>query len=73
MWILKKPDLRKTKKDIDVVLAHCNKLNSGDKPLLEQLYDDYDNGGGAVTTMQLMPLDGKKDIILNQYASKPPI
>lgn len=68
MWILKKPDLRKAKKDIDVVLAHCNKLNSGDKPLLEQLYDDYDNGGGAVTPLQLLPLDGKKEIIREQYA-----
>lgn len=68
MWILKKPDLRKAKKDIDVVLAHCDNLDAGDKPLLEQLYDDYDNGGGAVTPLQLQPLDGKKAIIRGQYA-----
>lgn len=68
MWILKKPDLRKAKKDIDVVLAHCDNLDAGDKPLLEQLYDDYDNGDGAVTPLQLQPLDGKKAIIRGQYA-----
>lgn len=68
MWTLRKPDLRKAKKDIDVVLAHCKKLGAGDKPLLEQLYDDYDNGGGVATPLQLLPLDGKKDIIRGQYA-----
>lgn len=68
MWILKKPSLRKAKKDIDVVVAHCSNLNAGDKPLLEQLYDDYDNGGGTVTQLQLQPLESKKDILKGQYA-----
>ena len=68
MWILKKPSLRKAKKDIDVVVAHCSNLDAGDKPLLEQLYDDYDNGGGTVTQLQLQPLESKKDILKGQYA-----
>lgn len=67
MWILPKPDLQKAKQDIDVVLAHCNNLDNQDKPLLEKLYDDYDNGGGMVTPLQLQPLEGKKDIIRSQY------
>lgn len=49
MWILKKPDLTEAKKDIKVVVRHCNSLNDDDRVLLEQLYDDYNNGGGEVT------------------------
>ncbi len=67
MWILKKPELAEAKKDIDVVLKHCNGLNDGDKALLEQLYDDYDNGCGEVTQLKLQPLESKKNIIKNQY------
>ena len=51
-----------------MVVVHCKKLDAGDKPLLEQLYDDYDNGGGTVTQLQLQPLESKKDILKGQYA-----
>lgn len=68
MWKLTKPDLSKAKKDLDVVVKHCRCLDNTDKGLLDQLYNDYDNGGGTVTKLQLQPLDGKKDVIKNQYA-----
>lgn len=68
MWILKKPDLTEAKKDIKVVVRHCNSLNDDDRVLLEQLYDDYNNGGGEVTRQQLLPLDSKKEVIKQQYA-----
>lgn len=69
MWVLNKPSLARSKQDIDVLIAHCNNLDAVvDKPLLEQLYDDYDNGGGEVTTAQLAATDGKKDVIRGQYS-----
>ena len=69
MWVLNKPRLADAKQDIDVLIAHCNNLHvTIDKPLLEQLYDDYDQGGGEVTTAQLAATDKKKEIIKNQYS-----
>lgn len=67
MWILKKPSLAEAKKDIDVVIDHSRNLDDREKPLLEKLYDDYDNGQGEATAAQLFPLESKKNIIKGQY------
>ena len=68
MWLLNNPGLEKAKRDIDELIAHCNKLDSKtDRPLLEQLYEDYDKGQGEVTAAQLAPTAAKRDIIKNQY------
>lgn len=67
MWILRKPLLTSAKKDIDVLILHCNNLNANHKPMLEQLYDEYEVGSGEVTEKQLRPLADKKNIIREQY------
>lgn len=69
MWVLNKPSVTRAKQDIDVLIAHCRNLDVvTDKPLLEQLYDDYDNGGGEVTAAQMAATDSKKEVIHNQYS-----
>lgn len=68
MWVLNRPKLEDAKRDIDTLIAHCYNLDAAtDKPLLEQLYEDYDNGQGEVTVAQLAPTAAKQDIIKNQY------
>jgi len=67
MWVLNNPGLEKAKQDIDKLIKHCNKLYPTDKPLLEQLYEDYDKGQGEVTAAQLAPTAAKQSIIKNLY------
>lgn len=67
MWILQKPSLNAAKKDIGVLIQHCRSLGVVEKPLLETLYDEYENGKGEVTPAQLQPLDNKADDIRKQY------
>lgn len=67
MWKLNKPSKIDAKNDLDVLIAHCDNLDATDKPMLEQLYEDYDNGNGEVTTAQLAATNSKKDIIKGQY------
>lgn len=67
MWILQKPTLNAAKKDIDVLIQHCRSLGVVEKPLLETLYDEYENGQGEVTPAQLQPLNNKADDIRKQY------
>lgn len=67
MWILRKPSLTSAKRDIDILIQHCNNLNASHKPMLEQLYDEYDVGEGEVTEIQLRPLADKKNVIREQY------
>lgn len=67
MWKLTKPSLARAKRDIDVLIQHCRNLGNGDKPLLETLYDEYENGNGEVTPAQLQPLNNKADDIRMQY------
>ena len=68
MWILNKPGLAVAKRDIDVLIKHCNSLTDADKPALEQLYDDYERGHGEVTPAQLAATEAKKEVIKKQYA-----
>ena len=67
MWILPKPKLSDAKNDIEVVVSHCNNLDESDKKKMTKLYEDYDTGNGEATTIQLQPLEGKKEIIRRQY------
>lgn len=67
MWILQKPSLKAAKNDIDVLIQHCRSLGVVEKPLLETLYDEYDNGNGEATIAQLQPLNNKADDIRKQY------
>lgn len=67
MLILSKPSLGLAKRDIDILILHCNNLNASHKPMLEQLYRVYDLGIGEVTEDQLRPLADKKNIIREQY------
>lgn len=68
MWVLKKPRLATAKNDIDVLIQNCRNLDAADKPNLEQLFDDYDRGGGEVTAAQLAATEAKKEIIKSQYS-----
>jgi len=70
MWILEKPDTSLAySKDIDELVGHCDDLDDTDKPKLKVLYRQY-NSKGYATAAELTPLDGKKDIIKNQYKTK---
>lgn len=69
MWTLDKPSLRKAIcKDIDELVAHCRRLEDIDKPIIKNLYQDYDRQGGNVTDAQLRTVtDDKAEAIKGQY------
>ena len=69
MWTLDKPSLRKAiSKDIDELVAHCRRLEDIDKPIIKNLYQDYDRQGGNVTDAQLRAVtDDKAEAIQGQY------
>lgn len=53
MWKIDKPNLIRAKgKDLNELVAHCDKLDDTDKQLLKQLYQQYDDQKGSVTNAQ---------------------
>lgn len=67
MWALKKPDLLVAKNDLDEVIAHAKNLNDGDKPVLENLYTQYDNKGYCTDAELSVIVNDKAENILQQY------
>lgn len=69
MWTIDKPSLRKAcGKDLDELVNHCNNLDDTIKPVLKQLYKEYDAQGGSVTPAQIAVVPkGKESVIHSQY------
>lgn len=68
MWgIPDKPSLRKAKNDAAKTVEHCRGLDATDEVKLKTLYETYDLKKGRLDAADLVPLDGKKEIIKNQY------
>lgn len=67
MWALKKPDLLVAKNDLNEVIAHAQKLKNEDKPVLEDLYTQYDRKGYCTDAELSVIEDVKADNILQQY------
>lgn len=69
MWTLSKPSLKKAiGKDIDELVAHCKTLEDVDKPIIKNLYQNYDRQGGTVTDVQLSTVSSDKaKAIQGQY------
>lgn len=68
MWgITDKPTLGKAKNDTVKTVAHCRGLDAADEVKLKTLYEAYDITNGRPDAADLAPLNGKKDIIKNQY------
>lgn len=61
MWTIEKPELYRAKGiDVDNLIANCIKLDDSDRPLLMQLYQDYDDQDGHVTDAQIRSISEEK-------------
>ncbi len=61
MWTIEKPELSIAKGiDIDNLIANCKKLDESDRPLLMQLYQEYDDQHGHVTDTQIRVISEEK-------------
>ena len=67
MWTLPKPTIEEAINDIDPLVDHCNSLDSRHKLLLNKLYRQYERNKGYAKPDELIPLDGVKNIIKEQY------
>lgn len=69
MWKLKKPSLEvATGEDINNLVLHCRSLSDADKPILKELYEQYDAQNGSVTNGQHGNVPANKaEAIKGQY------
>ena len=68
MWRLRTPSLRRALRDVDVTVRHCRGLVDDDIVKLHALYEAYHKQKGYVSSVDLAPLESKKNIIAAQYA-----
>lgn len=77
MWKIDKPELSRAKgKDVRELIANCDKLDETDKPVLKQLYKEYDDQQGRVTDAQLNAISAEKAKAIHEmykqtYENKP--